>query len=131
MPGPGDRLLDTSIVVDHLRGVSGVAERLEAIPTLYVSVVALGELYLGAKRSAKPDYNLGQIDEFAALCIVLPCDDGTARAYGSVKYTLQTQGTPIPENDIWIAATAIQHGLPLVTRDSHFTSVAGLSLDLL
>lgn len=130
MPAPGDRLLDTSIVVDHLRDVTGVAARLEAFPSLYLSTVALGELYLGAERSARPVENLAQVDQFAGLCVVLACETATARAYSSLKRALQRQGTPIPENDIWIAATAIQHGLTLATRDSHFSSVAGLSLDL-
>jgi tRNA(fMet)-specific endonuclease VapC len=130
MPGPGDCLLDTSVVVDHLRNAPGAAARLQAIPSLYLSTIALGELYLGALRSARPSHNRSQVDQFADLCIVLACDEATAQSYAAVKLALQQQGTPIPENDVWIAAIAMQHGLTLSTRDSHFTSVAGLALDL-
>ena len=101
-----------------------------AIPNLYLPTITLGELYLGALRSAKPAQNTTQVNMFADLCIVLACDEATAQSYATVKLALQQQGTPIPENDIWIAAIAVQHGLTLSTRDSHFSSVAGLSLDL-
>ena len=57
----------------------------------------------------------------------LPCDFDTARLYGRIKAELRRKGKPIPENDIWIAAAAIQYGLTLVTRDRHFDFIDGLS----
>src|SRR5437764_123642 len=110
MPTPGERLVDTSVAVDYLRRIAAVKERLEALSTMYVSTIALGELYLGAKRSAKPVAGLAQVERFAALCVILACDTEIARRYSTVKLALQRQGTPIPENDIWIATSAIQHG---------------------
>ena len=59
---------------------------------------------------------------------VLPCDRDTARYYGLIKNQLRQQGKPIPENDIWVAATAQQHNLCLISRDKHFTQIEDLSL---
>ncbi|TDA70360.1 MAG: type II toxin-antitoxin system VapC family toxin [Clostridia bacterium] len=53
----------------------------------------------------------------------------TAYYYGQVKAQLKVKGHPIPENDIWIAAAALQHGLTLVSRDTHFKPIEGLSLE--
>jgi tRNA(fMet)-specific endonuclease VapC len=53
----------------------------------------------------------------------------TAAEYGRVKVTLKAAGLPIPENDIWIAAYALEHGLPLATRDAHFAHVPGLIVE--
>ena len=60
----------------------------------------------------------------------LDVDELTARKWATMKAKLAAAGTPIPENDIWIAAAAARHGLTLVTHDTHFRRVAGLSLDV-
>ena len=88
--------------------------------------VVLGELYYGAHKSGQTAENIRRVQEFAAASIVLMCDDVTALVYGRVKNELRRRGTPIPENDIWIAALALQHGLTLATRDQHFGAVGGL-----
>ena len=56
----------------------------------------------------------------------MPCNEETSRRYGEVKDGSRRKGLPIPENDIWISATAFQHDLVLFTRDSHFDHVEGL-----
>ena len=55
-------------------------------------------------------------------------DEAVAEEYGRVKGELASQGTPIPDNDIWVAAAAIQRGLPLVARDRHFDHIARLTV---
>lgn len=60
---------------------------------------------------------------------VLPCDEGTAYQYGVIRNALRTQGRPIPENDLWIAALAGQHDLVLATRDAHFEFIEGLAVE--
>jgi tRNA(fMet)-specific endonuclease VapC len=57
---------------------------------------------------------------------VLGCDAVTAQQYGRIKNDLRSKGRPIPENDIWIAAVAVQHGLTVVSRDDHFAEVTDL-----
>ncbi len=95
---------------------------------MVLSCIVLGELYFGANKSARISENLRRIEEFIADYLLLGCDKGTAEIYGRVKNQLRSKGRPIPENDIWIAAQAIQHGLTLVTRDEHFKKVDGLTL---
>ena len=60
---------------------------------------------------------------------MLACDASTARFYGEIKNRLRAQARPIPENDVWIAAIALQHGLVLATRDEHFAAVDGLACE--
>ncbi len=60
---------------------------------------------------------------------MLVCDEETARFYGVVKHSLLRKGRPIPENDMWIAASAWQHGLTVATRDGHFDFVDDLSVE--
>ena len=92
----------------------------------YVPAVALGELYFGAAKSGRPAENAARVDGLTATSTVLACDLGVAQEYGLAKQRLREKGRPIPENDIWIAATAKHFGLVLVTRDGHFEAVEGL-----
>ena len=73
--------------------------------------------------------NLARIDDFAARNVVLGCDTETARRYGEVKNGLRQKGRPVPKNDIWIAAIALQNDLTLVARDAHFREVEGLRVE--
>jgi tRNA(fMet)-specific endonuclease VapC len=73
--------------------------------------------------------NLARIDPMIPPDIVLSCDAATAYTYGSIKQMLRLKGQPIPENDLWIASIAVQQGLRLISRDAHFRSVEGLSVD--
>lgn len=91
--------------------------------------MVLGELYFGALKSQRQEANLRRVEEFTNASNVLPVDAGAARHYGEVRDGLRRIGRPIPENDIWIAATALRHGLVLVTRDSHFEHVEGLRVE--
>ncbi|NLG84799.1 MAG: type II toxin-antitoxin system VapC family toxin, partial [Firmicutes bacterium] len=70
--------------------------------------------------------NLVLIDEFAANNVVLGCNTQTAWYYGEIKNALRQKGCPLPENDIWIAAIALQYDLTLVTRDRHFQEIENL-----
>ena len=123
----GRCLLDTNIVIALFGHDSGVAARLQQTEEAFVPAIVLGELYFGAHRSRRRDGNLAQVDEFAAANFVVACDTDTARHYGRIKDGLRGRGTPIPENDVWIAALAVQHELTLVTRDAHFGQVDGLT----
>jgi len=69
------------------------------------------------------------VDQFAAANRVLRCDSTTAQHYGEIKNFLRDKGRPIPENDIWIAATAKQHNLTVASRDNHFDYIDGLSTE--
>jgi len=124
----GDVLLDTTVAVAHLRGVAAVSERLAQARTRYLPTVALGELHFGLWRSARREVNRGQLDRWLHVIVLLPISAATAVRYGELKQQLALAGTPIPENDLWIAAVALEHGLPVATRDEHFALVPGLNV---
>lgn len=124
-------LLDSNVVIGLFGGEPLVVERIEGCAQLFLPVPALGELYYGALRSTRRTENVARLEEVARRVALLPCMPETARTYGHIKAALSAKGRPIPENDLWIAALAIQHDLTLLTRDSHFTQIDGLSLDLL
>lgn len=123
-------LLDTNVIIDLWDGNTKVIDYLEQQHNLYIPATVLGELYVGAFRSVNKEKHLAAINEFLEHSTVFSSDSQTAEYYGSVKATLLNKGKPIPENDIWIAATALQHQLPLYTHDKHFKEVEGLQLDI-
>lgn len=124
---PGSTLLDTTAVIALFAADKQVCDWI-ARTNVLVSSRVLGELYYGALKSARSAANVARVEEFAASVGVLACDAATARQYGQIKDAL-TKGRPIPENDIWIAAVAMQHGLALATHDDHFKEVEGLRLE--
>jgi tRNA(fMet)-specific endonuclease VapC len=128
----GDVILDTSAVVAHLRGVASVTARLQtrlrAQETLYLPLTAWGELLFGAYHASKPEGELANLNEFARGTVMLSPTDRTADEDARLKQALAKGGTPIPENDLWIAAVALEHGLPLATLDAHFSRVPGLTV---
>jgi tRNA(fMet)-specific endonuclease VapC len=129
MATPGKSvLLDTSVVVRHFRDGNAVVSQLAAFEELYLPQAALAELYAGAFRSAHPEKNLQQIRRFLDAVDVLLPNESTPEQYGRISAQLTQAGTPIPQNDIWIAATAIQSDLPLATADRHFQYVTGLTV---
>ncbi|MDX2227425.1 MAG: type II toxin-antitoxin system VapC family toxin [Verrucomicrobiae bacterium] len=121
-------LLETSIVVRHFRDGNAFTSKLSLFKEIYLPHVALAELYSGAFRSSQPEKNLQQITLFLEAVDVLLPDESTPELYGRISAQLAKSGTPIPQNDIWIAASAIQSNLPLATTDKHFEHVTGLSL---
>ncbi len=127
-PMSGRYLLDTNVIIALFADDPGVKERLTGAEETFVPSIAVGELCYGARKSARPVENLARIDEFAASSVVLGCDTETARRYGEAKNALRLKGRPLPENDIWIAAIALQHGLTLATRDAHFAEIEGLKI---
>lgn len=125
----GRYLLDSNIAVTFLNGDPNVRELVDKADEIYLPAIALGELYYGAFNSSRKPENLEKIDGFKDEVYLLDCDEYTAKIYGQVKKGLKDKGTPIPENDIWISAIAIQYGLTVVTRDSHFDYVDGLNIE--
>jgi tRNA(fMet)-specific endonuclease VapC len=124
-------VLDSNVIVAAFEEEPQVLQQLRRTPTeqIFVPAVALGELYFGALKSRRAEANLQRLGEFAAASNVLSVDAAVARLYGEVREGLRRIGRPIPENDIWIAATALRHDLSLVTRDSHFEHVANLRVE--
>ena len=118
----GRYLLDTNVVIAFLTG-DQTLQRPDPSSELYMSSTVIGELFYGALNSIKIDDNIHRLLDFVRDAVSVPCDVETARNYGELKAFLRRKGRPIPDNDIWIAASAIQHSLSLVTRDNHFTNI--------
>lgn len=125
---PGGLVLDTSVVAAYLRGQLDLLALAGEDTALYLPLVALGELYKGVLASNRPEENRRQVDKFLRIAGVLYPDSATAEVYAQVAVQLRAKGRPIPENDVWIAAVALECGLPLATRDEHFGVVDGLEL---
>ena len=124
----GRFLLDTNIVIAIFANDATVIAQLAQATEVFVPSIVLGELFYGARKSNQAHANIARIEEFATEAVILPCDAATGAEYGRVKNDLRIRGRPIPENDIWIAAIAMQHGLTVVSRDGHFDEVSNLAV---
>ena len=120
--------IDTNAYSDFMRGDAHVAEILETADEIYVPSVVIGELTYGFLLGKKLDENESVLNDFLTQdgVKVLQITKGIAERYGYVKASLKVNGTFIPENDVWIAAAALETGARLVTKDKHFDYVAGL-----
>lgn len=123
----GDVVLDTSVIVAHFRRDSAVSERMRAAGVLYVPVVAVGELYFGAYLASDSQTAVDRLEDFLSITTILFPDEDTAKWYGRTKRSLEQAGTRIPDDNIWIAATAMQHKQKLAHRDAHFEAIKGLA----
>ncbi len=123
-------LLDTNAYTHLLRGNVDVLNALGIADTVFMSIFVLGELYAGFKGGDKESANRAQLDDFLRRPTVriLTATRETSDIFGTIKHRLKTAGTPIPINDVWIAAHATESGSHLVTYDTHFANVAGLLL---
>ena len=117
--------LDTSIAIDVL------ADRAESftsqpITEFLLPVPVVGELRYGARNSRRAEENLAEVERLVARCRVMDITLVTAEVYARLRLDLKKKGKPIPENDLWIAATALALDATLVSRDSDFQAVEGL-----
>jgi len=118
-------LLDTSAYSAALRGDRAVGELLRQVDQIFVPAIVLGELKAGFARGKRRRKNEQELSIFlqSPRVEVLPVDEDTSDRYAVILTSLRSAGTPIPANDIWIAASAMQHGLAIATLDSHFSKV--------
>ena len=120
--------LDTNRYVDFCRNDSEVVALLEHAAKIYLPFVVLGELRAGFAVGSKGRENERTLRRFLmedGVSLLLP-DEQTTHHYANVFRQLRVQGTPIPTNDIWIAALVLQHDLALCARDEHFDHLAQL-----
>jgi tRNA(fMet)-specific endonuclease VapC len=118
-------LVDTSGYSALLRDHPGFKHLIQEADQIFVTPIVLGELRAGfahGKRRRKNEEELG-LFLGSSRVQVLAIDEETAERYAVIVASLRSAGTPIPTNDIWIAASAMQHGLPVVTTDRHFEKV--------
>ena len=123
-------LLDTNVYAAFKRNDPQAVELVRRSEFIGVTVVVLGELLAGFRCGSREGQNRRELDQFldSPRVSVLQADEETAEFYGAVFSDLKSKGRPIPSNDIWIAASALQHGLALASNDEHFRFVNGLLL---
>ncbi len=123
-------IIDTNAYSRFMRGDAQAIAVLTDAVEIYLPLIVLGELLAGFAAGARAQANRDDLAEFMASAHVnlMRPDEKTARQYADLYVLLRGQGTPIPTNDLWIAALARQHRLPLLTFDAHFRNVSGLIL---
>jgi predicted nucleic acid-binding protein len=123
-------LIDTNVYSKALRGDADCVATLSQVVKIGIAAISIGELLSGFKGGLREERNKAELGEFldSPRVTVYPVDEDTAEYYSLILNGLKKNGTPIPTNDIWIAAVASQHGLQLYTFDKHFSLIKGLLL---
>ena len=125
-------LLDTSAYSAFRRGHAGILKEIQEADRIALPAIVLGELYAGFVQGTRRDENRAELAEFLSSdrVMVVDVNPETADRYAVIVQSLVKAGSPIPTNDIWIAASAMQHGLRLVTTDAHYKKVPHVLLAL-
>jgi len=122
------RLLDTNAYSALKRGHGEVAQLVRDSVELAFSMVVIGELLFGFRNGTLLERNTAELEALLAhpRVTVLPVTRTTADRFGRIAAMLRKAGTPIPSNDIWIAAHAVESGAELLSFDAHFAAIPGL-----
>ena len=122
--------LDTNAYTGLIHGLPAVIGAVRTAREIHLPLIVLGELLAGFAAGARAEANRRDLAGFltSPRVAVLNPDQGTARHYAEIYAALRAVGSPIPTNDMWIAALARQHRLALLTFDSHFAAVPGLTV---
>jgi tRNA(fMet)-specific endonuclease VapC len=118
--------LDTSAYSHFRRGHAELIALVDRADWIGVPTVTMGELRTGFLRGGRRERNESELEEFLANPVVeiLTVDAEATRHYAEIVADLRHAGTPLPTNDIWIAATAARHGAAVLTCDQHFECIA-------
>ena len=125
-------LLDTNIYVAFKRNDMEIVKAFHHLDYIGIDITVLAELYSGFKCGKKEKLNRIELKEFLnnPRVHLLEHDHTTAEFYSGIYLALRKKGCPIPTNDIWIAAVAMQNGLAVFTKDNHFSNIDGLIVEI-
>ena len=123
-------LLDTNAYTAFLNGDEQVLDALSSANKVYMSIFVLGELHSGFRGGSKMKSNMDTLNLFLSKSSVeiVPGTLETASIFGEIKNQLKKVGSPIPINDVWIAAHSLETASVLITYDHHFSHILGLRL---
>ena len=119
-------ILDTNALSAFLDRTAEAVEIVSGARELAIPVIVAGEFAYGIAQSRHRDVYEKSLQRMLERCTVLNIGIETARHYAAIRLELKKAGKPIPANDVWIAALSRQHAFPVLSRDAHFDSVAGL-----
>jgi len=121
-------LFDTNAYAAFKRGDPGAAEVVRLTDRIGMNAVVLGELLAGFSGGSHEERNRRELAEFlgSPRVAMLPLGSDTAEHYARAFQALRRKGRPIPTNDLWIAASALEHGYAVFTHDEHFKVIEGL-----
>ena len=119
-------ILDTNALSAWAEGRAAVESPLRVAQRLVVPSVVLGEYYFGIRQSRHRSRYEAWLARYLPLTEIALVTSATADTYADIRLELKRRGTPIPPNDVWIAALARQHGLALLSNDGHFDTVDGV-----
>ena len=119
-------MLDTSAYAAFKRGQQEAIDALRQASSIVVPSIVLGELLAGFEVGGRRQENRRELAEFqrSPRARTVPITEDTAERYARIYAHLRAAGRPIPTNDLWIAASAMEHGAELLTTDRHFLDVA-------
>ncbi len=120
-------IIDTNALSAFFDGDAGVKAKLGSVDAVFLPVIVIGEYRFGLHGSRLRSKRGTTLDAFARRCTVLAVAESTTPHYAVVRHHLKKAGTPIPENDVWIAALALEHGLPVLSDDAHFDLIPQIS----
>jgi tRNA(fMet)-specific endonuclease VapC len=123
-------LMDTCIYSLAFKGEASIVDILQKADLIGISSISIGELLSGFKAGGREKKNREELDDFldSPRVAVYGVDEETAEYYADILKKLRDIGKPVPTNDIWIAACAVQNGLKLFTVDNHFTYIKNLTV---
>ena len=121
-------LIDTNAYSALGRGDPHVRAIVETVDEVIIPTIVLGELYAGFSLGSKKAKNIRELDDFLGKpgVTVIPPTKAVAERYGELIRVLREAGTPLPTNDIWIAATALETGSRILSMDGHFSIIPGV-----
>jgi len=121
-------VLDTNAYSAFKRGDPSVVSVLQHAPRILLCATVLGELLAGFAAGHKESANRAELAQFinTPRVQVVPVTSATADLYALVYAALRRKGRPIPTNDLWIAASSLEHGAALLSLDAHFSEIDGL-----
>ena len=119
-------ILDPNALSAWAEGCPAVEPSLRSADRLVVPSIVLGEYYFGIRQSRHRYRYEDWLRRYLPLAAIATVTHATADAYAAIRLELKRSGDPIPSNDVWVAALARQHVLPVLSNDAHFDAVEGI-----